>query len=327
MAARPKRSREERPSKDRLRQQLIALGLVLLVALLITAAEKITGRPIWDELYEMAGLGDTGSPAAVAEGETAVHFIDIGQGDAVLIEQDGEFCLIDAGIRDTQDDLIAYLEAVGATHLKLLVMTHPHSDHIGGMRQVLRSCTVDEVLLPDLDKAPMPTSATFTRVLETIEELNILVSTAEAGGSYPIGTGRLEVLAAGIQTDNYNDLSPVLRFAGPGLTFIDTGDGERGVEADVLAGGAMLSADLYKAAHHGSNSSNTEEFLQAISPSVIVISCGQDNSYGHPHREPMERFAAVGAEIWRTDQDGTVVVTGGPDGIRVKTADTRREAA
>ena len=95
----------------------------------------------------------------------------------------------------------------------------------------------------------------------------------------------------------------------------------------MLASGAVLSADLYKAAHHGSNTSNTEEFLQAVSPSVIVVSCGQDNSYGHPHREPMERFEAVGAEIWRTDQDGTVVVTGGPDGITVKTTGARQEAA
>lgn len=307
------------------RRLLILLGLLLLLALAVSLYEQATGQPVWDELYTAAGLPAAGSPAPADGGETSVHFIDIGQGDAVLIEQDGEFCLIDAGLRDTQDDLIAYLEAAGAQHLRLLVMTHPHADHIGGMREVLRRCTVDEVLLPDLDKAPLPTSSTFTRVLEELEAQQILVSTARAGDAYPIGGGSLEVLADGLETENYNDLSPVLRFVGPGLTFLDTGDGEEGVEEDALTRAAVLSADLFKAAHHGSNSSNTWAFLQAVRPRVVVACCGQNNDYGHPHREPRERFAGIGADFYRTDQDGTVVVTGTPEGIRVWTANGGRQ--
>lgn len=308
----------------RLRRLLVLLGLVLLFALAVSLLEKATGQPLWDELYQAAGLPAAGSPAQGGAGETAVHFIDIGQGDAVLIEQDGEFCLIDAGLRDTQDDLIAYLEAAGASRLRLLVMTHPHSDHIGGMREVLRRCTVDEVLLPDFDKAPLPASTGFTRILEELEAQQILASTARAGDSYPIGTGVLQVLADGVETENYNDLSPVLRFVGPGLTFVDTGDGEQPVEQDALARAADLSADLYKAAHHGSNTSNTAEFLAAVRPQVVVACCGQDNAYGHPHREPRERFAQIGADFYRTDRDGTVVVTGNGREIWVWTANEGR---
>lgn len=321
------RARRAGPPANRLRRLAVLLGLLLLLALAVSLYEQFSGQPVWDELYTAAGLPAAGSPAPAAGGETSVHFIDIGQGDAVLIEQDGEFCLIDAGLRDSQDDLIAYLEAAGAGHLRLLVMTHPHSDHIGGMREVLRRCTVDEVLLPDLDKAPLPTSSTFAHILEELEEREIPTATARAGDVYPIGSGRLEVLADGIETENYNDLSPVLRFVGAGLTFLDTGDGEAGVEEDALARGADLSADLFKAAHHGSNSSNTWPFLQAVQPRVVVACCGLNNDYGHPHREPRERFDEIGACFYRTDQDGTVVVTGTPEGMSVWTANEGRQAA
>ncbi len=318
-------SRAGQDPARRLRRLLVFLGLLLLFALALSLLEQATGEPVWDDFYQAVGLPAAGSPAQAATGETSVHFIDIGQGDAVLIEQDGEFCLIDAGLRDTQDDLIAYLEAAGATHLRLLVMTHPHADHIGGMREVLRRCTVDEVLLPDLDKAPLPTSSTFTRVLEELEERQIPVSAACAGDSYPIGSGVLQVLADGVETENYNDLSPVLRFVGAGLTFLDTGDGEQPVEQEALARAADLSALVFKAAHHGSNSSNTGEFLAAVQPQVVVACCGQDNSYGHPHAEPVERFASVGAAFYRTDRDGTVVVTGTPEGIEVWSANGGQE--
>lgn len=333
--ARPLQGEADRPAKPEAagtktrRRVLTGLGALLLFILALTLLQKVTGEPVWDEFYQMFGLQSPGVPAGSPaadpadpseEGETAVHFIDIGQGDAVLIEQGGEFCLIDAGVRENQDSLIAYLEEAGATHLKLLVMTHPHFDHTGGMREVLRRCTVDRVLLPDFDKAPPSTAYSLEKILKEIDAQGIPADTVRVGSSYAIGSGTLQVLGEGVETENYNDLSPVLRYVGPNLTFVDSGDGEQPVEQDALARGAELSADLFKAAHHGSNSSNTEEFLQAIHPGIVVACCGKDNEYGHPHREPRQRFAAIGAELYRTDLDGSVVVRGTAGGITVTCA-------
>lgn len=319
---RPARPQAAAGTKMR-RRVLTGLGALLVFILALSVLQKVTGEPVWDEFYQMFGLQSPGvpaTPASAPEEETAVHFIDIGQGDAVLIEQGGEYCLIDAGVRENQDSLIAYLEEAGATHLTLLVMTHPHFDHTGGMREVLRRCTVDRVLLPDLDKAPPSTAYSLEKILREIDQQKIPADTVRVGESYAIGSGTLQVLGEGVETENYNDLSPVLRYVGPHLTFVDSGDGERPVEADALARGEDLAADLFKAAHHGSNSSNTEAFLQAIHPSIVVACCGKDNEYGHPHREPRQRFAELGAELYRTDLDGSVVVRGTAEGITVTTS-------
>ena len=173
-------------------------------------------------------------------------------------------------------------------------------------------------MLPDFDKAPLPTTATFERVLDAISEKDIPTVTAEAGQSFAIGSAQLQVIAAGIETENYNNLSQVLFFNAQALTAILSGDGEKAVEADALLHDLPL-AKVYKAGHHGSNTSNTADFLHAIRPQIVAISCGAENSYGHPHSEPMERFETVGAQIFRTDAQGSVVIAAETEGLKVYT--------
>ena len=250
----------------------------------------------------------------------------MGQGDAVLLEQNGAFALIDAGEREAADGLMAYLQAAGVAKLDLLVMTHPHADHIGGMQAVLDAFPVDRAVLPDFAKAPMPTTSTFLNLLDAIREKQIPTVTARAGDVFPLGEGTLTVLGDGVAAENLNDISLVTLFEAPGLRCLSSGDGEKAVEDAVLASGADVHADVFKAAHHGSSTSNTQAFLDAVRPQAVVVSCGAGNSYGHPHNEALAAFANVGAQVYRTDTEGTIIAYVDKAGV-LQMAVSRQEAA
>lgn len=305
------------------------VGLCLALGLWVGAASGVGAAPTWQEIYTAVGLAEPLPAADLSENTDAVHFIDVGQADATLLQSGGEYCLVDAGETDSEQALMSYLEQMGVTRLKLLVMSHPHADHIGSMAAVLENLEVEQVLLPDFDKAPYPTTRLFEKVMDAIEASGATVSTAAAGQSYPVGSGSLQVLAAGVETDNYNDLSQVLLFESGELSVLLSGDGEKPVEQAALEAGVVPRADVFKAAHHGSDTSNTLEFLQAIRPQYVAVSCGLGNSYGHPHAEPMERFELIGAQVLRTDQDGSVVIASTENGLQSYTsnASKAKEAA
>ena len=301
------------------------VGLCLALGLYVSVGSGVGTAPTWDEIYAAVGLAEPLPADDLPENTDAVHFIDVGQADATLLQSGGEYCLVDAGDTDSEQKLMTYLEQRGVTHLKLLVMSHPHADHIGSMAAVLEKIEVEQVLVPDFDKAPYPTTRLFETVMDAIEASGAVVTTAAPGQSFSVGSGSLQVLAAGVETDNYNDLSQVLLFESGGLSVLLSGDGEKPVEQAALEAGAVPRAEVFKAAHHGSDTSNTLEFLQAARPQYVVISCGLGNSYGHPHAEPLARFEQVGAQVLRTDQDGSVVIAAAENGLQSYTASAAGE--
>lgn len=183
------------------------VGLCLALGLYVSVGSGVGTAPTWDEIYAAVGLAEPLPADDLPENTDAVHFIDVGQADATLLQSGGEYCLVDAGDTDSEQKLMAYLEERGVTHLKLLVMSHPHADHIGSMAAVLEKIEVEQVLLPDFDKAPYPTTRLFEKVMDAIEASGAVVTTAAPGQSFSVGSGSLQVLAAGVETDNYNDLS------------------------------------------------------------------------------------------------------------------------
>ena len=150
--------------------------------------------------------------------------------------------------------------------------------------------------------------------------------TARAGDVFPLGEGTLTVLGDGVAAENLNDISLVTLFEAPGLRCLSSGDGEKAVEDAVLASGADVHADVFKAAHHGSSTSNTQAFLDAVRPQAVVVSCGAGNSYGHPHSEALAAFATVGAHVYRTDTEGTIIAYVDKAGV-LQMAVSRQEAA
>lgn len=307
---------EKRRTKVTLRQKR-ALGIALLTLALVVAGLVLFIPAFGGWLEEVMGIRPVlGPPRTAAEtGATRVHFIDVGQGDAVLLEESGQFALVDAGPGSGADALLAYLKGAGVARLEYVFMSHPHEDHIGGMQAVLEQWPVGRVILPDFALAPLPTTRVFEDLLKTMDKLGIKAEQAVTGGEYSLGNGRVHVLQAGIKTpDNLNLLSVALRFNAPGLRFFTAGDAEKANETAMLEEGAEVAANLYKASHHGSSTSNSAAFVQAMAPQLVVVTCGQNNTYGHPHDKPMAAFAEVGAEVLRTDQLGSVLVWPRADG-------------
>lgn len=280
-------------------QKTLTLALLSVVSIVVIIGLIVLSNPIIS--HKIDNLSSANSAA------TKVHFIDVGQGDAVLIEQSGEFALIDAGEKSTQQQLNNYLDKSGVKDLKYLIMTHPHQDHIGGMSGVIDKFNVGKIILPDFEKAPMPTSVTFEKLLDKIAEKGIAAETANVGAQYTLGNGKITVLANGIKTDNYNNLSLATMFETEGMRYFSTGDGEKELENEILHSNLNISANVFKAAHHGSKTSNTNLFISGINPDFVIVSCGKDNSYGHPHKEALASFANARAEVLRTDERGAII--------------------
>lgn len=284
--------------------------MLALFGILITVSE-LAGWPLpaWDEVYTAVMKNQPQHVSGTApDTATKIHFIDVGQADATLIEQDGEFCLIDAGGTGSAQELTDYLRAAGVKKLKLLVMTHEHADHIGSMLDVLENFEVEQVLLPDFTNADAPDGYNILRTLEYIDVAGIPDAAARVGDSYAIGNGTLTVLGSGIPTDEKNNTSIVSLFTVGGFRFLNCGDAEEDATSVLRKNGTDTRADVYKAAHHGASDSNTVDWLKAVRPRIVTVSCGKDNQFGHPHKSALDAFSSVGAQVYRTDEEGSFIV-------------------
>jgi len=258
-------------------------------------------------------LPTTDSAHQQAEGTLEVIFLDVGQADCILLKTDGHNMLIDAGVelknnRVTTAEInrvLGYLREYDITHLDYLVATHPHADHIGAMAAVINEMdSIGEILMPDATS----TSDTFKNYLKAIEEKDVPMTIPEPGDVFMLGEARMQVLAPSSPTySDVNDYSIVLRVEFGSKTFLLTGDAEAKSEREQLDSGLSLKADVLKVGHHGSRTSSSQAYLNAVDPIYAIISCGTGNSYGHPHNESMTRLVAMDVEIFRTDIHGTII--------------------
>jgi beta-lactamase superfamily II metal-dependent hydrolase len=265
------------------------------------------------------GAGEQAVPVS-GDGSVAVHFLDVGQGKAILIQSGGENAVIDVGENGQGSGVISYLREQGVAKIDLLIGTHPHSDHIGDMDTLIEAFEIGEILLPDIPAEVTPTTQTYTDLLLAIGKKGLQITLAQPGDTYSLGDATLTILAPLAAYTELNELSVAARLTYGETAFLFTGDIEAAAEADILESGRNLQADVLDVAHHGSNSSSTEEFLDKVNPTIAVISCGVDNSYGHPARDAVERLQAAGATIYRTDLDGAVIVTSDGHTVEAQTA-------
>lgn len=246
------------------------------------------------------------APSAPTRGEAYARYFNVGQGDAAVFVWDGGAVLFDAGTNDSEDKLVSYLRAMGVDRLDAMVLSHPHDDHIGGADAVLHACDVGEVIMPSSSGDEEDEEALFAAV----EDEGCPLYEAKAGDVYEFGDVKVEILSPLSYTGDANDDSAVAVLTFGKMRFMFTGDIESGGEAALLNayGADALDVDVLKVAHHGSSTSTREDFLEAVSPDIAVISCGVDNDYGHPHAEVVERLESHGVEVMRTDMDGAVTV-------------------
>ncbi|MBO5278503.1 MAG: MBL fold metallo-hydrolase [Lachnospiraceae bacterium] len=249
--------------------------------------------------------------SSLPDGRLEVHFIDVGQGDATLILCGEDAMLIDAGENDKGTLVQSYLQAQGVTSLRYMIGTHPDSDHIGGMDVILYKFDCDTVMMPDKKK----NTSTYRDVIDTMKNRGYSNTLPVVGDTYELGDASFTILAPSRSYEDSNNCSIAILLTYGNTHFLFTGDAEEEAEKDMLDCGISLRADVYKAGHHGSSTSSSEAFLRAVQPTYAVISCGEGNSYGHPHAEPLNSFRAIGIQVFRTDEQGSIIATSDGENI------------
>ena len=253
-------------------------------------------------LFSCGSMNDEGKPVLDSEENLAVPFLDVGQADSTLLISGGEAMLVDAGNRDDDDFIVDYLKKQGIDELKYIVFTHPHEDHIGAGEAVLNNFTVNKVFMLDGYNDGIEGN-----LKKNIERQNIATEAPSPGEKIRLGECEAEFLGPNKDYKDTNDNSICLMVRHGENSIMFTGDAGNSAERDIIENSGNIEADILHAGHHGSSTSNSYYFLRQVNPRYVVISCGKDNMYGHPHDEALSRFNDLGAEIFRTDEQGTVI--------------------
>lgn len=268
------------------------------------AANTVEG--IADAANTVEGIADGADHVSDGElSDLSVHFIDVGQGDATLIMCDSHAMLIDTGDNTKGTTLQLYLNKQGVSKLDYLVLTHPDADHIGGADVIITKFDIDNIFMSDYAED----TKTYKEVLDALKQKNESWSMPAVGDTYALGDAAFTILAPLDTYSTTNDSSIVLMITHGKNKFLFTGDCSEHAEDDLVADRQSLSADVYQVGHHGSRYSSSQDLMDAVSPTYAVISCGEDNSYGHPSAEVLNRFRAMGIRVFRTDEQGSIVAT------------------
>ena len=250
-----------------------------------------------------------------SSGPLKVHFIDVGQGDSILIQTpDGKTMLIDGGPKSSGPSLVSYLKKLGITKINVMVATHPHEDHIGGLIDVINNFAVDNII----DSGNSHTTVTFKDYLNAIKTNNINFVVPDLGQEFDIGQNiKMKILGPVSVTDDLNNSSIVIKVTYGSTSFLFAGDAQNQEENQILSKGYDLSSQVLKVGHHGSASSSSINFLKAVNSTIDIISCGKNNSYGHPDDQTLKTLTSINAVIYRTDLAGSLIIESDGDNINV----------
>lgn len=244
----------------------------------------------------------------------SVTFIDVGQADAALIECEEHYMLIDGGNRNDSDRLYTILKNKGISYLDLVIATHAHEDHIGGIPGALTYASAGTVLTPTTSHD----SGVFAEFMDAAEKSGADIVIPSAGDVYSLGSAQVTILGLNA-SDDTNNTSIVSKVTYKDTSFLFTGDAERPAEEVILDSGADVSANVLKVGHHGSYSSTSYPFLREVMPEYAVISVGKDNKYDHPAEETVSRLRDAGVTIFRTDESGDIKVVSDGKNVAVST--------
>ena len=281
---------------------ILIVAIILSVFIILVDDNGIDLKPISDKINNLDNP------------DLEVHFIDVDQADSILIKKGDESMLIDAGNSWDGDKVVDYLKEQNVTNLKYVIGTHPHSDHIGGLDTVIDNLEIGKVIMPNA----ISNTKTFEDVVDSISRKGLSITSGKAGNVYDLNGAEIITLAPNDEKySNLNNYSLVVRVENGSNAFLFTGDAEEISEREMVEKRAgSLKSDVLKLGHHGSSTSTNEEFLNLVDPKYAVITVGENNRYGHPDDEVLNRLEDKGIQVYRTDLDGNIVAVS--DGKTIK---------
>ncbi len=296
---------------------VIISSIILSVAAIITMADFLSLPsfvPTWDEVgdtledikQDIADNYDI--PELKNDKELKIHYINVGQGDCILIQYDGKNALIDSGDAGAAKKVITYLNEASVAEIDTLVITHPDADHIGSMSKIIDNYDIGSVYMPPLGIDLVPTTNAYINMLTSIAQKGLKIELKEAGDTIKFGDLRFNCVAPQGDFASLNNSSIAFKLVYGETSFLFTGDMEKESEKSTMIKHYDVSADVLKVAHHGSDSSTTEVFLEAVSPKIAVISVGKDNRYKHPDESVLQALNEKGVKVYRTDLEGDIVI-------------------
>lgn len=289
-------------ANEKKKRKIIFISILCLVAVIAAAILIFYAK----DIASAAGINTL--KIERNDGQVQVTALDVGQSNCTVIFAGSDTILIDAGDYEAAPAIKAFLKANGIKEIDLLVITHPHVDHIGSVAELIDYCTIDKILLTPLSKSLIPTNYTYYNMLKKIDKCNVEVSTAVTGEEINLNKGSLCVLSGNGEYSDLNNCSMVLRYTYEETSFLFMADAEKPVEKNLMNSSFELKSDVLFVGHHGSRYASGADFLSRVSPNFAVISCGADNSYGFPHSESLDNLKACGAVLLRTDIDKTVAL-------------------
>ena len=255
--------------------------------------------------YEPSIQTSSGTQSNV-ENELKIHYIDVGQADAILLTLNNASMLIDAGNNADGELVVNYISNNGISKLDYVIGTHPHEDHIGGLDDVIKNFDIETILMPKVQN----NTRTFEDVLDAITDKNLQITSPKVGDTYDFSEAQFTILSCKNEnTDELNTASIVIRLVFDEQSYLFCADAEKENEYAMMSSGLTLKSNIIKIGHHGSTTSSLEKFLLMVEPEVAIISVGKDNDYGHPHDEIVNRLNKLGIKIYRTDLNGTIIIS------------------
>ena len=257
----------------------------------------------------------------VVNNDLEIYFLDVGEADCALINSNGEYALIDAGNTIDGNKIVKYFESLGITDFKYLFGTHAHEDHIGGLANVIYNFNVGTVYMPNVSSE----YKSYDNVLKALNKKNLELNNPINDEEYKLGESTLKIIYNGENEEDINNSSLIMKLTYKNKSFLFTGDTTKEVEEKILD--KDINSNLLKVSHHGSNDASSANFLVNVHPEYAIISVGKDNDYYHPHKVTLDKLNRLGTKVYRTDQDGTIIVKSDGENINIETikTDTNKE--
>lgn len=229
-----------------------------------------------------------------------VYYFDVGQADSILIQNNGQNMLIDAGNNEDGEILVNNLKTLGVENIDYLIGTHPHEDHIGGMDDIIYKFKIGKIFMPNVTT----NTKTFEDVIDAVAEKELQIETPKENDKFQVGNAKCQVLYVGEDKENLNLASIIIKMEYDNLNYLFTGDTETEIENKVNFG----KINILKVAHHGSDTSSSNKFVKETAPEIAIISVEKGNFYGHPNNEILKRYEKIGSKIYRTDEVGNIFI-------------------